>query len=71
MHLVDELVCVILESQRGVEDAQPAEYAEQVVVAPEEHVQSHLDVVPVPILPAAHLQMNSIFKFENNRMKIK
>lgn len=54
-HLVHELVRVNLESERGVEDAQPSENAEEVVVTPKEYVQSHLDVIPVFVLPAAHL----------------
>jgi len=49
-------VRVNLEPQGRVEDAEAAEDAEEVVVASEEDVQPHLDVVAVFILPAAHLQ---------------
>lgn len=53
--LVNELVRVDLKPQRRVENAESPENAEEVVVAPEEHVQAHLDVIPVFILPTAHL----------------
>lgn len=54
-HLVDELMRVDLEPEGGVEDPQPAEDPEEVVVAPEEHVQTHFDVVAVFVYPAPHL----------------
>lgn len=55
-HLVDELMSVDLEPEGRVEDAQAAEDPEEVVVAPEKHVQSHLDVVAVLVLPTPHLE---------------
>lgn len=55
-HLVDELMGVDLEPEGRVEDAQAAEDSEKVVVAPEKHVQPHLDVVAVLVLPTSHLE---------------
>ena len=56
--VVDEGVDVLLEAQAGVEGAGALHDAEQVVVAPEEHVQPHLDVVPILVLPRRHLAAN-------------
>lgn len=54
-NLIDELVVVVLEAEGRVEDAQAAEDPEEVVVAAEEHVKPHLDVVAIFVLPASHL----------------
>lgn len=53
--LVDEGVGVVLEAQALLEGAHALHDAEQVVVAPEEHVQAHLDVVAVLVNPRPHL----------------
>lgn len=47
---------VNLQPQGRVKDAQAPEDAEKVVITPEEDVKSHLDVVAVLVLPAAHLR---------------
>lgn len=54
-NLVDELMRVNLEPEGGVKDPQPPEDTEEVVVAPEEYVQTHFDVVAIFVYPAAHL----------------
>ena len=46
---------VNLEPQRRVENPETPENPKEIVVASEKHVQSHLDVVPVLVLPAPHL----------------
>mmetsp|Transcript_29818 Transcript_29818/g.77179 ORF Transcript_29818/g.77179 Transcript_29818/m.77179 type:complete len:286 (+) Transcript_29818:1225-2082(+) len=52
--IVDERVRVLLEPEEIVR-AGALHNAEEIVVAPEEDVQPHLDVVAVLVLPAAHL----------------
>ncbi len=53
--LVDKGVRVLLQAQALLEDAEAAHDPEEVVVAPEEDVQAHLDVVPVLVHPRADL----------------
>lgn len=63
--LVDEGVGVVLEAQALLEGAHALHDAEQVVVAPEEHVQAHLDVVAVLVDPRPHLAAHEATRLED------
>mmetsp|Transcript_63060 Transcript_63060/g.186277 ORF Transcript_63060/g.186277 Transcript_63060/m.186277 type:complete len:678 (+) Transcript_63060:2010-4043(+) len=63
--LVHEGMNVFLQSQRLLEFAGALHDTEQVVIASEEHVQSHLDVIPVLIDPRADLPPDERTQFEH------
>lgn len=56
---------VDLQSEGRVEDTQAPENSEEVVVAPEKHVQAHLDVVAIFVLPAPDFASHERPRLEN------
>jgi hypothetical protein len=56
---------VLLEAERLLEGAQTPHDSEEVVVAPEEDVQPHLDVVAVLVHPRPHLAAHETPRLEN------
>lgn len=63
--LVDEGVHVFLHPQLRVETARPLHDPEEVVVAAEEDVQAHLDVVALLVFPAGDLAADEGAEFEH------